>query len=265
MIFDFSEYELSNISYGGSEKKLGILIKNEPYMLKFQKKTPFNLRFNHISEYLGCHIYELLGLKCQKTYLGYYNNQQVVACKDFVAEGFQFVPFNDVGESTIESNKEKYQYSYSDIIIIDAFIGNFDRHGANWGFLKRNNKYIIAPVFDNGSCLFPNLTNEDEMIFILNNQDELNKRIFKFPTSQIKLNGRKSSYFEIISSLRYKECNEALTRIFPRINMNDIFNLIDNIELISQTHKQFYKKILNERYEKIIKYSYNKLRGKSYE
>lgn len=84
-------------------------------------------------------------------------------------------------------------------------------------------------MFDNGFCLFPNLTNEDEMIFILNNQDELNKRIFKFPTSQIKLNGRKSSYFEIISSLRYKECNEALTRIFPRINMNDIFNLIDNI------------------------------------
>lgn len=41
MIFDFSEYELSNISYGGSEKKLGILIKNEPYMLKFQKKTRF--------------------------------------------------------------------------------------------------------------------------------------------------------------------------------------------------------------------------------
>ena len=120
-------------------------------------------------------------------------------------------------------------------------------------------------MFDNGSCLFPNLTNEDEMIFILNNQDELNKRIFKFPTSQIKLSGRKSSYFEIISSLRYKECNEALTRIFPRINMNDIFNLIDNIELISQIHKQFYKKILNERYEKIIKYSYNKLRGKSYE
>lgn len=151
------------------------------------------------------------------------------------------------------------------MFIIDAFIGNFDRHGANWGFLKRNNKYIIAPVFDNGSCLFPNLTNEDEMIFILNNQDELNKRIFKFPTSQIKLNARKRSYFEIISSLRYKECNEALTRIFPRINMNDIFNLIDNIELISQTHKQFYKKILNERYEKIIKYSYNKLRGKSYE
>ena len=60
-------------------------------------------------------------------------------------------------------------------------------------------------------------------------EDELNKRIFKFPTSQIKLNGRKSSYFEIISSLRYKEYNEALTRIFPRINMNDIFNLIDNI------------------------------------
>ena len=25
--------------------------------------------------------------------------------------------------------------------IIDALIGNFDRHGNNWGFIKSNNKY----------------------------------------------------------------------------------------------------------------------------
>ena len=34
---------------------------------------------------------------------------------------------------------------------MDALLGNFDRHGANWGFIKEDNKYTIAPIFDNGS------------------------------------------------------------------------------------------------------------------
>ena len=46
---------------------------------------------------------------------------------------------------------------------MDALLGNFDRHGANWGFIKEDNKYTIAPIFDNGSCLFPNLVDEEEM------------------------------------------------------------------------------------------------------
>ena len=49
MKIDFSNYPLSDIQYGGSEKKLGILIDGIPYMLKFQKKTPFGKRNNHIS------------------------------------------------------------------------------------------------------------------------------------------------------------------------------------------------------------------------
>lgn len=35
---DFTNYPLSNKAYGGSEKKVGILIHQFPYMLKFQKK-----------------------------------------------------------------------------------------------------------------------------------------------------------------------------------------------------------------------------------
>ena len=112
MYFDFSNYPLSNIRYGGSERKLGILINGEPYMLKFQKNTQFGKRNNHLSEYLGSHIFELLGFNVHQTYLGSYKNEAVVACKDFVCNGYEFVPFNDVGESTIESDKEKYQYSY---------------------------------------------------------------------------------------------------------------------------------------------------------
>ena len=281
MYFYFSNYPLSNIRYGGSERKLGILINGEPYMLKFQKITQFGKRNNHLSEYLGSHIFELLGFNVHQTYLGSYKNEAVVACKDFVCNGYEFVPFNDVGESTIETDKEKYQYSYNDIIllleknkkitsieetvsiffdmfIVDALIGNFDRHGANWGFLKKDNEYSLAPIFDNGSSLFPQLVNEDEMKLILSDEDELSERVYKFPTSQIKLNDKKSSYFEVISSLKFNEINKSLLNIYPKINLIKINCLIDSLN-ISNIHKQFYKRMIEERFNKIIKYSYEKL------
>lgn len=287
MYYDFSNFRLSNIRYGGSERKLGILINDEPYMLKFQKVTRFGKRNNHLSEFLGSHIFEILGFDVHETYLGTYKGEAVVACKDFVTNGYEFVPFNDVGESTIETDKEKYQYTYEDIIsllkknqkitnidetisiffemyIVDALIGNFDRHGANWGFLKKDNKYKLAPIFDNGSCLFPQLVNEDEIKFILSDQKEINERIYRFPTSQIKLGEGKSSYFEVISSLKFEECNKALVKIYSKVDLNKINDLIDTLN-ITKVHKDFYKLMIEERFNKIIKYSYDKLNGVNYE
>lgn len=283
--FDFTNCKLSKKFYGGSEKKIGIVFGDSLFMLKFQKKTPFGIRNNTISEYLGSHIYKMLGFTCQDTFLGIYKGENVVACKDFMINGYQFVPFNDVGESTIEEDKEEYQYTYDDIeellqankkltnveetvssffemYIVDALIGNFDRHGANWGFLKKDNQYSLAPVFDNGSCLFPNLNDEDEMLKIINDEEQIDLRVYKFPTSQIKLNNNKSSYFEVISSLQFEEINKALIKIYPMINLEKIFNLIDDISVISDIHKTFYKTMIKNRYEKIIKYSYMKLLGK---
>lgn len=283
--FDFTNCKLSKKFYGGSEKKIGIVFGDSLFMLKFQKKTPFGLRNNTISEYLGSHIYQMLGFTCHDTFLGIYKGENVVACKDFMINGYQFVPFNDVGESTIEEDKEEYQYTYDDIVellqankkltnvektvssffemyIVDALIGNFDRHGANWGFLKKDNQYSLAPVFDNGSCLFPNLNDEDEMLKIINDEEQIDLRVYKFPTSQIKLNNNKSSYFEVISSLQFEEINKALIKIYPMINLEKIFDLIDDIDVISDIHKTFYKTMVKNRYEKIIKYSYMKLLGK---
>lgn len=283
--FDFTNCKLSKKFYGGSEKKIGIVFGDSLFMLKFQKKTPFGIRNNTISEYLGSHIYQMLGFTCHDTFLGIYKGENVVACKDFMTNGYQFVPFNDVGESTIEEDKEEYQYTYDDIIellqaskkltnvektvssffemyIVDALIGNFDRHGANWGFLKKDNQYSLAPAFDNGSCLFLNLNDEDEMLKIINDEEQIDLRVYKFPTSQIKLNNNKSSYFEVISSLQFEEINKALIKIYPMINLEKIFDLIDDIDVISDIHKKFYKTMIKNRYEKIIKYSYMKLLGK---
>ena len=279
---DFSEYELNGKYYGGSERKEGISIDDEDYMIKFQKKTAFGKRNNHISEFIGSHIFELCGFESHKTYLGYRDGEEVVACKDFNLPGKQFVPFNDVGESTLDQDKETYQYDYEDIMqmlrdnskltnvqetismfwriyIMDALLGNFDRHGANWGFIKENNSYRLAPVFDNGSCLFPNLVDENEMQEIIESEEETNKRVFKFPTSQVKLNGKKSSYFDVINSLQFNECNDALQYVMAKLDMSKVEELIDETPLISDIQKRFYKHMINARYNEILLKSFKKL------
>lgn len=281
-LIDFSRCKSSGKGYGGSEEKLSLIYDGERYMVKFQKDSPFGLRYNHISEYVGSHIYNMLGIKAQETMLGKYHDRFVVGCKDFLGDDEKFVPFNDVGESTIDDDMDNYQYTYEDILelinanrkltnveeaedtffdmfIVDSLIGNFDRHGMNWGFIKSDDKYKLAPVFDNGSCMYPSMILEDDMERVMRDPLETDKRVYEFPTSQILLNGKKSSYFDVISSLKFKGINDALKRVYKKIKMKDIYELIDEIEIISDTHKKFYKHMLKNRYEKIIKYSYQKL------
>ena len=283
-VMDYSRYPDGNRYYSGAERKKSILISGRFYLVKFQKNSREGLRFNHVSEYLGSHIFSLLGIETQETLLGTYNGENVVVIQDFLGEDEVFVPFNGVGDSSLEQDKEKYQYSYEDItgmlqdnikltdveqtidlfwdmFIVDAFIANFDRHGSNWGFIKKDNKYRLSPVFDNGSSLFPQLNTDEKIESVLKKQEEIDMRVFRFPTSQIKYNGKKSSYYEIISSLAFEECNNALVRIVERVELDKINKLIDSVENISEKRKEFYKIILKQRYEKILLESYNRLKS----
>lgn len=71
---------------------------------------------------------------------------------------------------------------------------------------------------------------------------------------------KRINYFEFISSCENKDCNEALECIVPRIDMNKINALIDETTPIADEHKLFLKTILSARKERIIDFSYNKLR-----
>lgn len=280
---DFSSYKVDeNVFYSGVEKKLQVRINGNRYIMKFQKNSQTGLIYNHVSEFLGSHVFELLEIPVQHTELGTYEGKNVVLVKNFCGDGEVLVHFNDVGESSLEEDKEMYQYSYEDIqrmlienkkstnvqetvdrfwdmFIVDALNGNFDRHGGNWGFIKKDNKYRIAPVYDNGSSMYPRLNTDARIKEVIESEEEINSRIYNFPTSHVKINGMKSSYYQVINSLEFKECNEALLRIFPRIDLERINALIDSIENISDLRKEFYKTMYRERYEKILKPAYEKL------
>ncbi len=270
---------------GANGKKIAVEYNGKPYMLKFppsgeRKPTELSYTNSCISEHIASSIFNLLGIPAQETMLGVYTvggkEKVVCACLDFTADGSRFYDFCSIKNTIIDSDSngsgteledvldtiEKQQYiapnilleRFWDVFIVDAFLGNFDRHNGNWGFLYNDNTKTasIAPVYDCGSCLLPQA---DEKVIqkVLTNENELNARVYQFPTSALKNNGRKINYYDFISSEQNTDCVKALKRILPRIDMNKIYALIDNTPNITDLQKKFYKKYITARYEKILK------------
>lgn len=146
---------------------------------------------------------------------------------------------------------------YWDTFIGDALFGNFDRHANNWGYLKKQSgEIVLAPIYDCGSCLYPQLA-DDVLLNILSDSNEIQMRIDKFPQAALELkDGKKASYKVFINSLANEDCNKALLRIFPKINMKTIRNIINNIPEISDIRKEFYYTMITARYEQILEPAY---------
>lgn len=293
-MIDFTNCEINKFRYYGGKNggKICIKYNEEEYMLKFPNVNEGISEHGYsnscISEYIACNIIKTLGLKVQETLLGKYKSNNVekivVACKDFTGYGKVFKQFAELKNSQIKTSKNGYRTELEEIIetienqtiydskelkeffwnmfIADSLVGNFDRHNGNWGFLidEKLKEIEIAPIYDCASCLYPQLTDE-RIKEILNDEKEIDARVYTFPTSAIKENDKKINYFDYISSLKNEDCNQALLRITPLIDLEKINQIIEETPSISEIRKEFYKKIIKERYNKIIKNSYEKLRN----
>lgn len=113
---DYSKYEKTPVLFSGAEKKFEIIIDGFRYIVKFQKNSEVGLIFNYVSEYLGSHIFQLIGIPVQETFLGTYEGKNVVVMKNFLEPEDDLVAFNGVGESSLERDKELYQYTYEDSV-----------------------------------------------------------------------------------------------------------------------------------------------------
>lgn len=147
-----------------------------------------------------------------------------------------------------------------DMFIVDALIGNWDRHNGNWGFLYNNStdEVVLAPVFDCGSSLYPQ-ADDELMTRILNNKNEFNHRIFDIPLSAITYNGKKINYFNFLSEGKFEDCNTALKRILSRIDMKKIYEIIDDTPTVTDIQNEFYKTMLTARKERILDFAMSKI------
>ena len=290
-MIDFTKLPTKKKMYAGANgSKICVLYEGEAYMLKFPAKPTKNKEISYsnscMSEYIGCKIFESVGLPVQETVLGTYTTSKgnikiVVGCKDFATDGKVLQDFASLKNQIIDSERNGYGTELDDILrtfeeqtaidpqviskrfwdmfIVDAFIGNWDRHNGNWGFLydDKTDEMTLAPIFDCGSSLFPQ-ADEEMMKNILADDKEIDARIFEIPTSAIRHKDSRINYYSFISSLENKDCNLALNRIVPQIDMNKIASIIDEIPVISDIQKQFYKTMLNARKERILDFSLNK-------
>lgn len=281
IIFDNSMIDPYKFYGGANGGKVSIIYNGNRYMIKYPPKPTKNDDMSYtnscISEYISCHIINILGFSAQETILGYFNNKLVVACKDFEEDGKRLFEFSKVKNITIDTpgdntelgeiidtinqqniiESEEVLEFFRNLFILDSYLGNFDRHNGNWGFLidNLNKSAEIAPIYDCGSCLFPQNT-ENEMSRALNNKREIDIRVYSRPLSSIKINNKRINYYEYLKSLsKDNSLINNLNFIGNRImeNQDIINNFIDSIDEITETHKEFIKVILENRFEKIIK------------
>ena len=281
MSVDFTSYpRVSTRAYNGANgKKVAILFQGEPWILKFPPNVtsrPNEQSYSNscFSEHLGSSIYRLLGVPCQETMLGTYVNGKtkiVCACKDFTRPGVRLYDFCSIKNTVIDSETGGTGTELSDILdtiehqafvdpvivyerfwqmfVVDALIGNFDRHNGNWGFLvdESTQTSSLAPVFDCGSCLLPQ-ADDHIMRLCLANEDEMNARIYTFPASMIKRDDRKINYYDFLHAADMPQgLRSAVDELRGRILALDFNTLVNDTPFLSPLQRQFYLQYLTRR------------------
>lgn len=286
---DFTNSIEKVCGYGGSEKKKKIIYNGEVYLLKFPDpiiEKSLLYKNNVFSTYIGCKIFESVNIPVQKVILGIYNEKQekevkqkvVVACKDFTNEKQKLIEFSSLANSITDVDKKfttkiediyevfnnlNYDFdkklmieNFWNMFVVDTLIGNTDRHLSNFGVIDDGEALKFAPVYDCGSALHPLLTDE-KINYLLNNESEFKNVAYSiYPVYTYE--NKKIIYSEFYAK-DISDLNDALLRIYPRIDMNKIYDIIDNTMYLSLERKEFLKKSVTIRKEKILDIAYKKL------
>ena len=279
---DFTDCErLPGRAYNGANgKKIAVRYDDDVWLLKFTPSTaekPTTLSYSNscYSEHVASNIANMIGLRAHETRLGTFTNGKtkvVCACRDFTADGKVLYDFCSIKNTVIDSDTGgtgtemndvletielqsfvdpvELKAHFWDMFVVDAFLGNFDRHNGNWGFLvdPTTRKAEIAPAFDFGSCLLPQ-ADDDIMRRVIGDKAELDARIYNFPASALKQDGKKIVYVDFIAQNRDGVLAPSLKRIVPCIDLAAISAFIDDTPYLTDLQRQFYKTYLAARYK----------------
>lgn len=206
-------------AYGGQAgQKKPVIYQGSLWLLKYPQNTKssdtimVSYTTSPLSEYIGSHIYNILGYDTHLTKLGVEGNKCVVLCKDFRPNNEEYYDFSQIlsvslgieaDEKMIEEagnttgpdgkgvNLKRILYTldhntflppeskdrFWDMFIVDGFISNSDRHNGNWGFLGDLAHLKLSPVFDNGNSFLAK-TPDDKIEKILHDDNAFNNLIY---------------------------------------------------------------------------------------
>lgn len=265
-IYDFDNESKVNRFYGGaSGNKAAVKIGDDFYIIKYpQNITDMNMKFptsygnNAVSEFIGSHFYQYMGIPVHETYLGKSRDKLVVACKDFCRDGKVLFEFNKCINSFFPDSKEKIAETpvssgsnstnlkhcqevineldafepirsevkerFWDMFVLDAVIANPDRNNGNWGILidtAHNDSISLAPVYDNGNSL-NSKWNEEKMKLILNSTEQVQlSELGRTPSVYTIENGteeKRINPFKFMAKTDEEELQNAIVRLMPRFS-----------------------------------------------
>ena len=297
-LIDFTDCKIDrHTDYAGSDRKNAIIYNGERYMIKFSERQEPKNNYatscvnNVLSEYIGSHIAGLVGIPTHETLLGTYNGELVVACKNFLKIGetlheFSWYLRNQYDSSdikrtptlsqiydTIKTHPDLSQIKqiaidrYWDTFVVDALIGNFDRHAGNWGYIIGIDDTIRpAPIYDCGSCLYSGLSTE-QMEKVTSTELSIAKRLFSYPKAALFVseNDVKVGYYDMLSSGYDTACSKAVLRIVPQIDLDDVKGMIGETPCLSRERRHFYETMLECRYQLILKRAYLRVSEDNYD
>ena len=296
-IENFDLLSPSGISYGGhGGSKKGIIIDGDKWFLKYPKSTKsmdvqgLSYSTTPLSEYLGSHIYELVGLETHQTKLGYANGKIVVACKDFLDSDEIIIDYNmikneydenveraieqlsssslsdtnhNLEEVLVIMDKNFYFKSipelkerFWDMFVIDAFISNNDRNEGNWGLIlnKKTNKLRVSPVFDNGASFY-NKASDDKLLSIFNDDVKFRQVVYDSSVSIYRINDKLINPLKYIEKMENEDCNSAILRMVPKIDIDKIRRIFDELPE-EYNGLPVLSKVQKEYYIKTLEYRY---------
>jgi hypothetical protein len=146
----------------------------------------------------------------------------------------QIITFTGFGDSTLESGNLEYDLdSMADglvsvkfakhpafflwnTFIVDSFVCNLDRHPNNWGFFRKGDIYMPAPLFDLGNSLFSINANR------LNKNTDVNKLIELYGKSAILYRGERLGFRDVLRARDNEHLRKALAVFKTKLSAVDM-------------------------------------------
>ena len=248
------------------------------------------------SEKIAAELCQLLGIPHAKYELASFNNEKGTVSRSFLPDGSSLITGNEILAQIFldypEDIKDLSQHTLDNIfrvlnnssvdlpwnwtplpgietaidtfigyLLLDAWIGNSDRHHENWAFIDRQGKSYLAPTYDHASSLGRN-ESEERIKRRLSTKD----RGFSVEAYASKCSS--CLYANVADKKPFKTLDAflAAATLYPtaakiwlnrlaEVSRKNTFELFDRIPntLISATAIEFAQKILEINRDKLLK------------
>lgn len=272
MIIDLAgaPYSSRDGSYGGMAGfKDGVVFEDTYWLIKYPKITTgfegvaeLSYTTSPLSEFIGSHIYSLLGFDTHVTELCFRKGKIAVACKDFCNDAQRLLEIRTLKNAANEELTTILETDFSstgseheidldellthlrlnrnlkdipgitdrfwDMVVIDIFINNNDRNNGNWGIIRDSQGDRLAPIFDNGAS-FNAKTPDSKLSALLLDIDKLRGSVLNGSTAYSR-RGKKLSAGKMLTQ-DIQGLKDALIRNVPKIlsTYSDILEFINTI------------------------------------